>query len=172
MKNIYLAGPDVFRNDASEYFKTLKVLCNKYGFNGFSPLDNDGNFNGELFSKSHGNHIFGGNVNLIRECDIIIANLVPFRGACVDDGTAWEVGYGYAIDRLIYGYTPYNKMFLKTTTYMNFDMQLQSVYPNIESFGNNSVNLMLQSSIECCGGKILDSFENCLIDLKNKYETT
>ncbi len=168
MRRIYLAGPDVFRNNPFEYFDKIKVLCKSYGFEALSPFDSEGDYVDELFTKKHATHIFHGNHGLIKYCDIIIANLVPFRGACVDDGTAWELGCGYANNKLLYGYTQYSKMLLKAVTYMNFDMQLQSVYPNIESFGSNCVNLMIQESIELSGGKILDTFENCLIDLKSK----
>jgi hypothetical protein len=38
----------------------------------------------------------------------------------------------------------------------------------IEAFGHNCVNLMIQESIELSGGKILSTFEECLIDLKYK----
>jgi nucleoside 2-deoxyribosyltransferase len=170
MKRIYLAGPDVFRADALEHFKLMKKLCSKYGFEGLSPFDNEKNFVGDSFTKEHSIYIFNCNHELIKICDIIVANLVPFRGACIDDGTSWELGCGYCNGKLLYGYTPYDKMLLKTITYMNFEMQLQSVYPNIESFDNNCVNLMIQESIELSGGKILDSFEKCLIDLCDKFD--
>jgi nucleoside 2-deoxyribosyltransferase len=160
-KKIYLAGPDVFRENPIEHFNKLKELCSEYGFEGLSPFDNE-NFDGELFSKAHSTNVFLSNVNLIVEkCDIIVANLTQFRGACVDDGTAWEIGCGYAHKRLMYGYT----------SEFNIPMPLQyllhnisSEFPNVESFANNCVNLMLQESIELSGGKILASFEDCLID--------
>lgn len=168
MKKIYLAGPDVFRENTSVHFNKMKKLCKKYGFIGLSPFDNETNFDGETLSKTHSIHIFNGNVNIIKNCDIIVANLIPFRVSCVDDGTSWELGYGYSCGKLLYGYTPYYNITLKDMTNSTYDLNNQIEFTKIEEFGNNSVNLMLQESIELSGGKILKTFEDCLIDLKNK----
>jgi len=168
MKTIYLAGPDVFRENALEHFKTIKSLCTKHGFEGLSPFDNE-NFDGELFSKEHSKNIFLSNVQLIKKCDIVIANLIPFRGACVDDGTSWEIAYAYSLNKIIYGYTSNCSLKLEEITKMYFNLKDQPEFPNVEKFGNNCVNLMLQESIESRNGKILASFEDCLIELKEKY---
>jgi len=162
MKTIYLAGPDVFRADPFIYFEQIKELCFKYGFFGLSPFDNE-DFDGELFSKNHSKSIFLSNISLIKTCDIVIANLIPFRGACVDDGTAWEIAYAYSSHKIIYGYTPYVSLTLPEITKQI--PKMSDEFPHIESFANNVVNLMLQESIELSGGKILNSFEDCLIDL-------
>jgi len=174
MKKIYLAGPDVFRANALKHFEMLKTLCNKYGFEGLSPFDNDVNFDGELLSKKHSCHIFLGNIKQINNCDIIIANLVPFRGVCIDDGTAFEIGLGFAKEKLMYGYSEYCNMTMNEIIQFYFDITegsdlKQSEFPIIESFEGNCVNLMIQESIELSGGKILKSFEDCLIDLKENY---
>lgn len=168
MKKIYLAGPDVFRENPFKHFEILKKLCLDYGFIGLSPFDNEDGFDGELFSKPHSTHIFKGNVGIVRhKCDIIVANLVPFRGACVDDGTAWELGCGYASAKLLYGYTPHWDLTLPQLTEL-WGGKLRE-FPHVESFGQNSVNLMIQESIELSGGLILPTFEDCLIDLKKRY---
>ncbi len=169
---IYLAGPDVFRANTLEHFAEMKKLCDKYDFEGMSPFDNEDNFKGELFSKPHSRRVFHANVGVVKICDAIIANLIPFRGACVDDGTAWEIGCGYAYRKLLYGYSPYWNLTLpeltRTTLYSEYIKD--SDFPHIETFGKNCVNLMIQESIELTGGKILDTFENCLIDLLKRYE--
>ena len=36
------------------------------------------------------------NVKDIDEADVVVANVEPFRGACVDDGTAFEIGMAAA----------------------------------------------------------------------------
>lgn len=166
-KKIYLAGPDVFRNNALEHFKVLKDICKKYGFIGLSPFDNE-NFNGILYSKEHSISIFNSNINLIKECDIIIANLNPFRGPNVDDGTAWEIGCAYILDKLIYGYTNTFNETLKQRTNNNYDLKKQLEFSNVESFANNSVNLMIQESIELSGGCITNNFEECIACLYKK----
>lgn len=174
MNNIYLAGADVSRNDADalDYFERVKALCNKYGFTGLSPFDNE-KFEGELFSKAHSKSIFLSNIDLIHKCNIIIVNLNPFRGACVDDGSAFEMGVGFTLKKIMYGYTQFHNEKLKdiTENYFNYNyLRQKSIYPKIEKFGNNCVNLMLQEGIELFGGKILPTFEDCLKDLKeNQY---
>ncbi|MFA5366358.1 MAG: nucleoside 2-deoxyribosyltransferase [Dehalococcoidia bacterium] len=164
---IYLAGPDVFRANAMEHFAEMKALCNKYDFEGMSPFDNENVFKGEQYSKEHGVFIFKINVNVIKLCDVIIANLVPFRGACIDDGTAWEMGCGYANNKILYGYTPWCYRTLVASTP---DFLINVTFPNVEHFGDNCVNLMIQHSIELSGGEIFPSFERCLIDLREKYD--
>lgn len=166
MKKIYLAGPDVFRKDAMAHFTEIKNLCDKYGFKGLSPFDNE-DFDGVALSKGHSISIFKSNVELIKQCDIIIANLIPFRGACIDDGTAWEIGCGFTLGKIICGYTPYCEHKLKDVTKMMYNIHQQKDFPNIEMFADNCVNLMLQESIELTGGKILPSFESCLIHLQS-----
>ena len=41
LKKIYLAGFDVFADDALERGKKMKELCARYGFEGLYPLDNE-----------------------------------------------------------------------------------------------------------------------------------
>jgi nucleoside 2-deoxyribosyltransferase len=164
---LYLAGPDVFRENALEHFAKMKALCDKYEFEGMSPFDNEDNFKGVLYSKEHSTRVFHCNHGAIKICDVVIANLVPFRGACIDDGTAWEVGCGFVHGKLLYGYTPWYDRPLVANTPAHYQ---NSTFPNIEHFGNNCVNLMIQESIEVSGGRILMSFEDCLIDLKEKYD--
>ena len=108
--------------------------------------------------------IFEANVSLINVCDIIIANILPFRGACADDGTAWEIGYGFALNKIIYGYTEFNNFSVKAITNIMFELQRQDEFTEVENFGN-TVNLMLADSIKKSGGKIFKTFEECLFDL-------
>ena len=41
----------------------------------------------------------------MRTCDLLIANLTPFRGVSTDAGTAFEVGFMRALGRPVLGYT-------------------------------------------------------------------
>ena len=84
---IYIAGPDVFSSDAVEIGKKYKALCEKQGFEGLYPLDN-------VCSTSK--EIAEGNFGLIDKCDVVIANMNPFRGKEPDSGTCCEVGYAIA----------------------------------------------------------------------------
>jgi len=169
MKTIYLAGCDVFREDSESYYLDLKIIAKKYGFLALSPFEVSNRFEGEPFSQEHSQYLFVNNVNLIRDCDVVIANLIPFRGACVDDGTAWEVGCGYAFGKVLYGYTPFYDISLAEITKLTYPNYKTTNFPIIEAFNNNPVNLMIYESIYSKGGKILESFEDCMIDLKKTH---
>lgn len=95
MKKIYLAGFDVFREDAVEFGLRLKELCREYGFEGLYPLDNEcGDARG----------IYEGNTALIRRADGMIANVNAFRGFEPDSGTAFEIGYAAALGKPVAAY--------------------------------------------------------------------
>jgi nucleoside 2-deoxyribosyltransferase len=102
MKKIYLAGPDVFRPDALAWGRSLKALCREYGFEGLFPLDNDAPAG--LAGPALASWIYAANIALIRQCDLVMANLDPFRGYEPDSGTAFEVGFAAALGRPVWGY--------------------------------------------------------------------
>jgi nucleoside 2-deoxyribosyltransferase len=162
---IYLAGPDVFRKNARAHFKMLKSLAEKYGHVAIAPLDNDIIMEkGEEFTPAHAMKIFHSNVKMMDECDVIIANIEPFRGACIDDGTAFELGYGYARDKMMYGYSPCVKELIPEITSRMFDLSRQKEYSIIENFGS-PVNLMLSCAVMEREGKLFQTFEECLLHL-------
>ena len=102
MKTIYLAGPDVFETDAIKQGEKLKQICSKYGFIGHFPLDNTIEVGSTPYETAKA--IQEANINLIHNCDIIVANLNPFRGLEPDSGTIFEVGYAMALGKEVYAY--------------------------------------------------------------------
>jgi len=154
MKKIYLAGPDVFRENAPEHFNKMKELCHKYGFIGLSPFDSEAEFG------ATSEIIFDCNIEMIDRCDIIVANLTKFRGSCIDDGTAFEIGYAYAKDKEIWGYTEDYDIALIDSTIGNEE------FPHVENF-NLPRNLMICNAIFNTGATIHSSFEN-ILKLLNK----
>jgi nucleoside 2-deoxyribosyltransferase len=102
MLKIYLAGPDVFETDAIEQGRALKELCRQYGFEGLFPLDNEIAFDGTPYAIAKA--IREANIALLKECDLVMANLNPFRGLEPDSGTVYEVGYAAALGKKVYGY--------------------------------------------------------------------
>jgi nucleoside 2-deoxyribosyltransferase len=104
MKIVYLAGPDVFFNNAAKRGEILKELCDKHGFVGKFPLDSELNLD-HVPPRSRGAVICENNKKLICECDAVLANISPFRGPSVDPGTAFEIGYADALGKKIVCYT-------------------------------------------------------------------
>lgn len=110
--NVYLAGPDVFRPDATEYGHRLKAICQEHGVEGVFPgdakIDRAGREPFEIAKA-----IFEANIDLIHDCSAVIANMSPFRGPNMDVGTAFEIGYASALGKLIIGYSTDNRDYLE-----------------------------------------------------------
>lgn len=107
MKRVYLAGPDVFFPDADSHFVTLEARCAALGLQGVRPTD------GGLSAGLRGTpaeiaeRIYQGNVELIRSCDALLANLQPFRNPVEpDSGTVFELGFAVALGKPTAGVTP------------------------------------------------------------------
>lgn len=99
----YLAGPDVFhRGDRPlEAAANLKAICAAHGLTGLFPLDNQvAPTPGVPLDLA----IFEANCALIREADVILANMQAFRGPGMDGGTAWEMGAFWGLGKPIVGY--------------------------------------------------------------------
>mgnify|MGYP001050336396 FL=1 len=98
---IYLAGPDVFRPDARAHGERLKALCACHGFEGLFPLDASVP---PAAGAEAARAIYRANITLLREADVVMANLAPFRGHEPDSGTAFEVGYAAACGKPVWAY--------------------------------------------------------------------
>lgn len=101
---VYLAGPDVFLRDPLAIAAEKKRICTQYDLAGVFPLD--GNVvRGERSLGELGLAISHANEELIRSCQLVIANITPFRGPSADVGTAYEIGFGRALGLKIFAYT-------------------------------------------------------------------
>ena len=110
MKKIYLAGPDVFFRNANAHFDGLQARCAALGLLGVRPSDGGLSQAAEA-SKGSGNEIaqriYAANVVLIRDCDAVLANLMPFRNPLEpDSGTVFEVGMAVALGKPVAGFVP------------------------------------------------------------------
>lgn len=158
MQKIYIAGPDVFEKDSIEIGKKLSALCSQYGFVGLYPMDNVVDFSQPKHKIA--SDIFQANAQMIKDTDIVIANLNSFRGKESDSGTVWECGYAHALGKKVYGY-------LKTSA--SYIEQFESKQARdgmfwdeedrfIEDF-DHPVNLMIACS---CEEVIVGDFEDVL----------
>ncbi len=142
MKKIYLAGFSVFADNAVQIGMEMKRLCSEYGFEGLYPLDNE---------CSGAEEIFRANTAMIRECDIVAADMASFRGCEPDSGTAFEVGYACALGKKVYCYIPDGRSLRE-----KFGERDENGY-NVEDFGL-PLNLMIAVPAKVvCGG-----LEECL----------
>ncbi|MFT9361396.1 nucleoside 2-deoxyribosyltransferase [Acetobacter okinawensis] len=101
---VYLAGPGVFRPDARAHGAALVASCARAGLRGLYPLDADLNPQAHASPTALATAIARANMALIRQSCAVIADLTPFRGPNVDDGTAFEIGYAHALGLPVFGY--------------------------------------------------------------------
>jgi len=161
-QTIYLAGFDVFYPDAVVRAEAMKELCASYGFIGRFPadvsIDPTGLTPAELAAA-----IFRRDAELVRECDIIAANLYPFRGAEPDSGTCFEMGLAYGLGKTLYGYAPAGTMAERITEHHAPVVQtpdgrmVDSLGMTVENFGS-PVNLMISVPATIVFGTL----EDCL----------
>jgi nucleoside 2-deoxyribosyltransferase len=165
MKKIYIAGPDVFEPNSIEIGKQYAKICEQYGFFGMYPLDNMIDFNQE--KKKIALDIFLANVELIKQADIVVANLNPFRGKEADSGTIWECGYASGLGKEVVGYMdctiPYSEQFLESEKSLSGDFYVDAKGCVIEDF-DYPINLMIACSVK---NIVQGSFEDAIKTLEN-----
>ncbi|MFT8418136.1 MAG: nucleoside 2-deoxyribosyltransferase, partial [Acetobacter sp.] len=101
---VYLAGPGVFRQDARAHGAQLVAACARAGLHGLYPLDAELDPHAYASPPTLAAAIARANMELIRRSHAVIADLTPFRGPNVDDGTAFEIGYAHALGLPVFGY--------------------------------------------------------------------
>lgn len=162
-----------------------KLLCAKYGFEGVFPLDTELELSG-LSPEQQAEKIFTANTELMDSCDLIVADMTPYRGESMDVGTAFEMGYMSAQGKPVYGYSNVSDNFaVRSAKLLKLSERLSEpgVFEDedgmrIESFGELSENLMCaccltepvvhlaQDVAESLSGsesfEYLEAFEECL----------
>ncbi len=173
---LYLAGPEVFLPDAAEMAEKQRQLCEKYGFIGLHPMDNNINLSDQSMQTAV--QIYRSDVSQIRECNIVVANCNAFRGLLMDDGTAYEIGFGNALGKPAYGYIASLNSLAERTRSQYPCRQLadgttidQDGYLVTDDFGT-SINLMMQCGMLDTGGRLVEGdFEACLQAIREDMES-
>lgn len=146
--NIYLAGPDVFLPEPIAAAQAKQAICTRYGFTGLFPLDNELDFSG-LSPFAIAMAIYRSNIDLMDRCDLVVANMTPFRGVSMDVGTAFEMGYMAGKGKPVFGYSNDGRMYVDRVPEQapGLDQDGQA----IESFTLHD-NLMLEGAIYSSNG--------------------
>ena len=146
---IYLAGPEVFHREAEAIGKAKASLCQQYGHEGLFPLDAgvDGT---DLMPHDHGLAIYRADVAMMEACDVIIANVTPFRGPHADPGTAFELGYMRAQAKTCLAYSNMPGL-LAARIVSGDEAGRDATGLAIEDFGMAD-NLMLEGAVTEAGG--------------------
>ncbi|MDD1745942.1 MAG: nucleoside 2-deoxyribosyltransferase [Candidatus Methanoperedens sp.] len=96
MRTVYLAAP-LFSEAELDFNRMLRNEIKRCGFNVFLPQEDSNNVKDRDDRQMI---IFRKNEAAIKSSDIIVAVV---DGADVDSGTAWEIGYAYALGKSILG---------------------------------------------------------------------
>lgn len=107
MREIYLAGPDVFYRNAEEHFEKLEARLAQVGLKGVRPADGNLAQWRHLPAAQQAQRIYRDNHALLLRCDAVLANLAPFRSTMEpDSGTVFEVGFAVALKKPVVGLLP------------------------------------------------------------------
>lgn len=161
---VYVAGPDIFKRNASEIYGGYVALCKQYGVECLYP--NDDTIEPADTREAFALNIYRANINMIGRCDIVLANVEPFRGPSMDVGGAFEIGHARAVGKPVVGFTPepLNAYFQRLKDYYGEiepgDMGFRSKSDGIllEDFGLTE-NLMIAHALD---GPVQTGFEQAL----------
>lgn len=140
---VYLAGPEVFLPNALDIGAEKKRICARFGYDAIFPLDGSEPLADDPLQA--GLQIFDQCVVLMDRCDLIVANMTPFRGSSMDVGTAVEVGYMFSRGRPVHGYTNVTSDYAARVQHDGFA---------IEAFGFSD-NLMCEGSVRRSGNSVV-----------------
>jgi len=172
---VYLAGPEVFLPDGKEIGQNKRAICMAHGFDAVFPLDKEPS--GEQAPAAIASEIFSICVEMMESCDLVVANMTPFRGVSMDVGTAVEIGYMYARGKPIFAYTNVaDDYFPRVKT-----ADVAEIDEAVEDFGLSD-NLMCEMPVLRSGSRVmryavpgnrvltdLRGFEACVVDAKRVY---
>ena len=92
---VYIAGPDVFRPDLSDWSAHVRSRLAALGHQALIPTDSQ---------QTTAGAIYAANVGMIRHADALLANVNPFRGDEPDSGTCFEIGFASALGTPVIAY--------------------------------------------------------------------
>ena len=160
MKSIYLAGPEVFLPDMVQIFGRKIELCRAYGFEVQLPSESEQKKLLDSDPCERSKLIFEHNVLAMRQADVGIFNLTPFRSPSADVGTVMELGFMAALKKPVFGYTNIQTDY-KDRIPLKQPNPSPSQYPisdengwGIEDLGNAD-NLMIDEALAIYGSKLI-----------------
>ena len=97
MTKVYIASP-FFNEKEVSYVEQVEKILESKGLNIFSPMRNqmDTDYGMQEGSREWSICTFMNDVKYLKWCDIVVG---IYHGNYSDSGTAWELGYAYAMDK-------------------------------------------------------------------------
>lgn len=147
MLRAYLAGPDVFLPGAAAHARRKVAICAHHGIEGRPPLNEDVASLRGMSDEEAWVTIYRKDIAMMEGCDVVIANLTPFRGASADGGTLVELGWFLGSGKPIFAYSN------TATPFAERSRALPDPLPGlqVEGFGLAD-NLMIPGAVMAGGG--------------------
>ena len=151
---VYLAGPDVFLPQPDQRAARMKALCAVRGLVGVSPLDDlSGGDPADWAGLPEPLRIARRCEAHIATCDVMVANLTPYRGPSADAGTVYELGYMRALGRRVFGWSNDARPFAqRSRAFCGVEGRVDAAGMLIEDFDGMADNLMIDGGIAASGG--------------------
>jgi len=144
-RRIYIAGPHLFYPDYEVFSNFISQKCSKTQITPVFPADDQVLTSQDIYTR---------NLNLICQCDGVIADLNPFRSEIEPDcGTAFECGVAAALGKPIVGVVEDQRSLLNKMQASSLGCnELDGIYrsddgDHIENF-DLPLNLMLFHAVE------------------------
>ncbi len=151
---VYLAGPDVFLPDPMVRAARMKTLCAARGLVGVSPLDDlPGGDPASWADLPEALRIARRCEAHIGSCDVMVANLTPYRGPSADVGTVYEMGFMRALGKPVFGWSNSACSFAaRSRAFCGVSGNVDAAGMLIEDFEGMADNLMIDGGIDASGG--------------------
>lgn len=133
--NAYIAGP-LFDDGERWWIERVDQVVRDAGFTTFLPhRDNP--------QKTEHNvaEIFANDRGAVAGCDVVVASL---NGIITDDGTAWELGYAFALGKPIIGlHTDWRRRFDHEVVNLMIECSLTAMVHSLDELPNELRKLFL-----------------------------
>lgn len=165
---IFLSGIERYEQNAKKVLDKMKQICNDYGFDAVSPLDQAAEVGTIEVSNAYmwAANVFDNNQQHVRNCDVVVANLNNFRGYEISNDVAFECGMGYQLSKKLYGYMDDISPLISKIPHLgeNAEYRDQSG-SNVENF-NYPANLMFSCTMNILEGKFEEIIQKVAEDLQ------
>lgn len=163
---VYISSVERYQENADEIFKTMKEICEKYGFEVYTPVDKANGVNKLQTDNPYrwAANVFDNYQQHVRNCDIIIANLNNYRGYEVNNEVGFECGMAFQLGKRLYGYMDNTSPLIERIPHLGEEKEFRDhTGSNVENF-NYPANLMFGSSIKIFEGKFEEIIEKVASD--------
>lgn len=163
---VYLSGVERYQKNADEVFSKMKELCEKYGFEAYTPMDWA---DGVKEIQTDNPYIWAYNKfdnyqQHVRNCDVLIADLNDYRGFEVNNEVGFECGMAFQLGKKLYGYQENTSPLIEKLPHLGEEKEFRDhTGSNVENFGYPA-NLMFSSSMKIFEGKFEEIMEKVAED--------